>query len=63
MYCHKVKDKYEHSLIPITLSARIHRRQIGIDTPKLIASVLESKECSLRKDCLQFRLKKKVLFK
>lgn len=59
MYCNKMIYKYEHLLIPITLSAKIHRRQIGIDTPKLIASVVESKERSLRKGCLHFRLKKK----
>lgn len=59
MYCNKMIDKYKHLLIPITLIARIHRRQIGIDTPKLIASVVESKERSLRKGCLHFRLKRK----
>lgn len=57
IYCNKMIDKYEHSLIPITLSARMHRRHIGINTPKMIASVVESKECSLRKGCLQIKEK------
>lgn len=57
MYCNKMTDKYIHSLL-ITQNAAIHRRHIGIDTPKLIASVEASKECSLRKGCLHIGLMK-----
>lgn len=41
----------------ITQNARILRRHKGIDTPKLIATVVTSVEGSLRKGCLQFRIK------
>lgn len=51
-------DKYIHSLfLMITQNARILRRHKGIDTPKLIAIVVTSVEGSLRKGCLQFRIK------
>lgn len=41
----------------ITQNARILRRHIGTDTPKLIATVVTSVEGSLRKGCLQFWIK------
>lgn len=49
-------DKYIHSLM-ITQNARTLRRHIGINTPKLIATVVTSVEGSLRKGCLQFWIK------
>lgn len=41
----------------ITQNATMLRRHIGIDTPKLIATVVTSVEGSLRKGCLQFWIK------
>lgn len=41
----------------ITYNASILRRHIGIDTPTLVATVVMSVEGSLRKGCLQFRIK------
>lgn len=60
--CNKTFNKYMYinSLIPITVSPRMHRRYIGIDTPKMIGRV-SSFEVLLCKGCLQFRLKKQYL--
>lgn len=57
--CNKTFDKYMyiHSLIPITVSPRMHT---GINTPKMIGRV-SSFEVLLCKGCLQFRLKKQYL--
>lgn len=57
--CNKTFDKYMyiHSLIPITVSPRMHT---GINTPKMIGRV-SSFEGLLCIGCLQFRLKKQYL--